>query len=170
MLLNLKKRIREEGLSLPLKYQFDLSMLELDATYPFVHPIAVEGEVRTKDGFAQLDVKVDFDFRVPCDRCATQIDRHYTYRFSHVLVEALSNEQDADDGRYVVLEDGQIDLDALLQEDILLELPTKFLCSEDCKGLCPACGKNLNEGPCGCSMRQIDPRLAVLKQLIEGTE
>lgn len=166
MLLDIKKWLQEGKTALPITYQFDLSALELDATRPFVKPIGVTGEVRAKDGFAQMDVQVDFDLCIPCDRCAAQIDRHYTYRFSHVLVETLSNEQDAGDGYYIVLKNGVVDLDALLQEDILLELPTKFLCKEDCKGLCPNCGKNLNEGPCDCSKHQVDPRLEVLKQLI----
>ena len=61
-----------------------------------------------------------------------------------------------------------MDLDELIRTDILLELPTKFLCKEDCKGLCPTCGKNLNEGACNCQTHQIDPRLEVLKQLIDS--
>lgn len=170
MLLDVKKWIHERNVSFPIAYQFDLSDLELDATHPFVSPISVKGEVRVKDDFAQLDVEVSFAFSVPCDRCATQIDRQYTYHFSHVLVETISNEEDTGDGYYVVLENGCVDLDALLREDILLELPTKFLCKEDCKGLCPICGKNLNERMCSCSVRQVDPRLEVLKQWIDPTE
>ena len=45
-------------------------------------------------------------------------------------------------------------------------METKFLCSEDCKGLCPRCGKNLNLGPCGCR-KEPDPRFAVLEQLLD---
>ncbi|WOC31060.1 MULTISPECIES: YceD family protein [Caproicibacterium] len=171
MLLNLKKKIQEEGSVLPIQETLDLSKLEYNAAYPFVAPVRAEGTVEMHGGFAQLSVAVSFDFSIPCDRCTSQINRRFTYRFSHTLVEALSNEQDADDDQYVVLEaDGSLDLDRLLTEDILLELPTKFLCREDCKGLCPTCGKNLNDGPCGCSQHQIDPRLEVLKQLIDKPE
>ena len=52
--------------------------------------------------------------------------------------------------------------------DLLLALPTKHLCREDCRGLCPRCGKNLNEGLCGCREDKVDPRLAVLAQLMDG--
>lgn len=171
MLLDLKKKIQEEGSLLPIQYSFDRSKLESNAVYPFVSPIEAEGAVEMHGGFAQLAVTVSFDFSVPCDRCTSQINRRFTYRFAHTLVEALSNEQDADDDQYIVLEeDGSLDLDCLLTEDILLALPTKFLCREDCRGLCPTCGKNLNDGPCGCSQHQIDPRLEVLKQLIDKPE
>ena len=74
---------------------------------------------------------------------------------------------DEENDTLLLVENESIELDDLLREDILLELPTKFLCKPDCKGLCPGCGKNLNEGKCDCSARQVDPRLEVLKQLID---
>ena len=60
-----------------------------------------------------------------------------------------------------------LDLDDLIMNDILLELPTKLLCRDDCMGLCPECGKNLNDGTCSCRKETVDPRLAVLKQLLD---
>lgn len=75
-------------------------------------------------------------------------------------------EEDNDD--YILVDESfKLDLDELLRSDILLELPYKYLCREDCKGLCPSCGKNLNEGPCSCNLHQVDPRLEVLKKLID---
>ena len=59
-----------------------------------------------------------------------------------------------------------LDLDELLTEDLLLDVPSKFLCSPDCKGLCPSCGKNLNHGDCDCQQDTVDPRLAILKELL----
>ena len=55
----------------------------------------------------------------------------------------------------------------LLEEEIMLEMPSRTLCREDCLGLCPKCGKNLNEGSCGCAQHEPDPRLAVLKTLLK---
>ena len=86
------------------------------------------------------------------------------YNFEHYLVTSLSGDQNDD---YIETPDHTIDLDELLTADILLELPSKFLCSDNCKGLCPKCGANLNETTCNCTTKQIDPRLEVLKQLIE---
>ena len=59
-----------------------------------------------------------------------------------------------------VIPDGQLDLAELAGADILLELPTSMVCDEGCKGLCPECGANLNEGDCGCRPSAGDPRLA----------
>ncbi len=58
-----------------------------------------------------------------------------------------------------------IDLDPILREQLLLALPMNVVCSEDCQGLCPMCGQNLNEKKCGCVRTVVDPRLAALKDI-----
>ncbi len=66
---------------------------------------------------------------------------------------------------FTVADDGILDLALLLREEIILDTPMGVLCKPDCAGLCPTCGKNLNEGPCDCEGEDIDPRLAALKRL-----
>lgn len=70
------------------------------------------------------------------------------------------------DPLYVVGSDGTIDLTWPMREQILLCVPIQSICRPNCKGLCPQCGKNLNEGPCDCRDEPIDPRLASLKTLL----
>ncbi len=84
--------------------------------------------------------------------------------------------------RVLVLEENQVesaetrgigehvDLDDLVREQILLALPTRQLCRDDCKGLCPTCGANLNQTTCDCSAEEIDPRFAALAQLLAEEE
>lgn len=164
MLLDLKKIFSGESESCSFDYSMNLSSTDLNGNFPFVSPVSVRGTVKNRDGFARLQANVSFDFSIPCDRCAERIDRHYDYSFSHVLVLSLENNED--DDRLIEVPNEKLDLDELMREDILLELPTKFLCREDCKGLCPVCGKNLNDGSCGCSEHPKDPRLEVLEKLI----
>lgn len=64
------------------------------------------------------------------------------------------------------IDDGWLDLRQPLREQILLAQPMHLLCRPDCKGLCPQCGQNLNEGLCSCDTEEIDPRLAELKKLL----
>jgi uncharacterized protein len=78
--------------------------------------------------------------------------------------------QTAPDGENRVGEDGIIDLAPLVRELSLLSLPIKVLCRPDCRGLCQECGANLNHGDCGCAEEEIDPRLAVLAQLLKTDE
>lgn len=164
MLLDLKKIFSEESESCSFDYRMDLSSTGLNGAFPFVSPVTVKGTVKGRDGSADLKADVSFDFSIPCDRCAEPIDRHYEYTFFHVLVRSLENRED--DDRFIEIREEKLDLDGLMREDILLELPTKFLCREDCRGLCPVCGKNLNEGPCGCEKHPADPRLEALGKLI----
>lgn len=164
MLLDFKKVFSGDLETLSFDYEMNLSSVDINGYFPFISPVRVSGMVKGHEGFAQLDVAVSFDFSMPCDRCTKMVRQKYDYTFSHVVVLSLEKDDDED---YVEARDYKIDLDELMRADILLELPSKFLCREDCKGLCPYCGKNLNEGKCQCNTHQIDPRLEVLKKLID---
>ena len=81
------------------------------------------------------------------------------------MSDNILNLDEMDDIIYV--ESDEVDLDDLLVPELILDMDIAVLCSEDCKGLCPKCGKNLNEGDCGCDRRVIDPRLAKLQELLK---
>lgn len=69
-----------------------------------------------------------------------------------------------------VIEKGRIDLYPLVNDAVMLSLPIKRLCSESCRGICQICGRNLNLGECGCEREEIDPRLEVLRTLLDRDE
>jgi uncharacterized protein len=82
-------------------------------------------------------------------------EREYAYDFSHTLTRVLANGEDGYDGYgeyddYVVCPDNTLDMNELAISDLLLSLPSKILCKEDCAGLCMKCGANLNYGACDC--------------------
>lgn len=163
MVIDLKKYF--QGQQDTLRYELDLSGLELGGVKPFCAPVKVEALCRGFAGSVLLELHARYTVSMPCDRCCQTVTQEWERNFSHTVVRQLSDEQD--DDSYVVAPEERLDLDELVREDILLDMPTKFLCAPDCKGLCPKCGKNLNQGPCGCGDREIDPRLAVLKELLE---
>ena len=78
------------------------------------------------------------------------------------VMKELEDEENPD---IFLVEDNKADLDEILITAFVLDMDTKFLCSEDCPGLCHQCGKPLRDGPCDCK-KDIDPRLAVLGQLL----
>ncbi len=63
-----------------------------------------------------------------------------------------------------------LDVDALVHDEILMNWPAKILCKDDCKGICPVCGQNLNEGECGCDTFVPDPRMAVIQDIFKNKE
>jgi len=71
-----------------------------------------------------------------------------------------------DEDAFPISNDNSVDLSEPLREIILLSLPMHAVCRPDCRGLCPQCGQNLNFGQCDCQKEEIDPRLAILKQLL----
>ena len=171
MLIELENLFENEGERLLIDQSFDFSGEELNGVRPF----KVKGEVRNRAGIVSLHARAAFVFSAPCDRCAAETRRDMLVPLEHVLVTHLDEE---DTGEFIVVEGMRLDLTALVREDLLLALPAKFLCREDCKGLCPVCGANLNEKDCGCDLKNlnagscsckkpIDPRLEALRQLLD---
>lgn len=79
----------------------------------------------------------------------------------------LPREMEVPEDDEYLIEEGTIDLNVLVNDAVILNLPIKHLCSPECRGLCPYCGANLNRGDCGCRVEEIDPRLEVLRKLLE---
>ena len=83
------------------------------------------------------------------------------------IYEVFSKTASENDDDITVLESGNIDLDDVVEKAFVGMLPINYLCSEDCKGLCPDCGCNLNRETCSCDIDNVDPRLAVLKNFLK---
>ena len=167
MKLNLERLAREPGAALPFDYALDLSQVEWNGGRPFAHGVRVTGQVRNRAGALVLNAKLSTELSLVCDRCAQPFRREKTVEYETLLAFELANGESDD---IVLLDrDGELDLDGLMTEVFLLEMDTKNLCSEDCKGLCPGCGADLNREPCRCK-KEIDPRLAKLAQLLERQE
>ncbi|WP_236615051.1 DUF177 domain-containing protein [Desulfovibrio sp. X2] len=100
-----------------------------------------------------------------CDRCAADVEHAVDVHFEGF--EDLEDEELAPGENVLRNERGMLEIDAagLVWQHFLLDLPVKTLCSRGCKGICPHCGKDLNEGPCDCGPDEGDPRLSVLRGL-----
>ena len=162
MLLDLRELFVSDGAVKEVDYEFSMSDIDVAGGHPFCSPVEVSARVENRSGIVTIGVKADFDYSTSCDRCMKPIERRFSYSFSHKLIESL--EEDNDD--YIEAPDLSLDLDELVSSDILLELPSKFLCRGDCQGLCQKCGHDLNLGDCDCDKAEIDPRLEKLKELL----
>ncbi|MEG0978531.1 MAG: DUF177 domain-containing protein [Oscillospiraceae bacterium] len=162
-IVNLEQIFNNEGSQLPIEHKFDMSDYEVGGVKPIVSSILVTGIVKKSTGIVSVCAKAEFEYSNGCDRCATPVTRNYIVPVNHTLVTELNDESN---DNFTVIPSMRLDLDELVTEDILLFLPSKFLCKDDCKGICAICGKNFNEGSCSCE-KPIDPRLEVLKQLLD---
>lgn len=164
MVLDLKNIFLCESSVLNRELVLDMSETYINGVKPFVSPVRVDVTAENRAGLVKLSLATSFNFQKPCDRCGTDVNREVHYFFEHYLVTSLSGDQNDD---YIETPDYTIDIDELVRDDILLELPSKYLCSNECRGLCPKCGANLNEKTCGCTVKETDPRLEALKKLID---
>lgn len=124
----------------------------------------VTGTCTDYSGYIELVANFNLNLEADCARCADIFETTISFSVKCSVTDKLENEENDD---YVLLVDGKLDIDELCRSSILLNLPSRFLCSEDCKGLCSKCGANLNTTSCGCVHKEIDPRLLKLKELLK---
>lgn len=136
------------------------------STYkPLNDGVVIKGKAYCKADIVHLDLDISFNFYGICDRCDEDIKKEYSFSVHKIIVQGMENDNDDFDD-YIIAENNIVDVDALVEEEIHLFLPAKMLCKEDCKGICPNCGKNLNKEVCNCK-KEVDPRMAALLQLLD---
>lgn len=162
MKLDLHEIIDVPGGRVPFAQTLDVSRLDFPSVISYPSPPYAQGEVRNSAGLLRVEGELTAPMLCICDRCGRVFESEKSLALHALIVD----DEDTEDPEAFTLEGDRLDLDELLETLLILDMETKFLCSEDCKGVCPSCGKNLNEGPCACG-RKSDPRLAVLEQLLD---
>lgn len=115
-----------------------------------------------------LTVTADCDvvIEIPCARCLEPVKTPFALHAVREVDMKLSDEEREemlDDGGYI--EGRELDVDALMHNEILFSWPMQVLCSEDCKGICSKCGANLNQTSCDCDTASLDPRMAAISDI-----
>ena len=165
MLLDLKPILVTPGASLPFETHENLSDLVFGSCRPASKPVLAYGKVRNTAGVLELTGELTTTLHGVCDRCASEFTRAVQIPIHAVLVSEEELEQ-AEDEWVFGIHDGCADLTDIITTAFVLNMDSQLLCRPDCKGVCFRCGKNLNEGPCGCR-KEPDSRFAVLQQLLD---
>ena len=165
MLLDLSQIIDCPGASVSFTASADLRDLRYGQSYPVSEPVLASGTVRNTAGVLVMTGEIRTTIHGVCDRCAADFEKDMVFPIDVVLVAKLSDEENEDEWVFP-LEGDSADLEDIIRTVFVLNMDSKLLCKPDCKGLCCRCGKNLNDGPCGCQ-KELDPRFAALKQLLE---
>ena len=113
----------------------------------------LEGTLENRAGVLMLRYTLRCVPALECDRCLSPVLDPVEESFTHVIVTETASEQN--DAEYLLAPDAMLDLAEVAMTDLRLSMPTKTLCSPDCKGLCPVCGQNRNEGECSCESADI---------------
>ncbi|HLM23584.1 MAG TPA: DUF177 domain-containing protein [Pyrinomonadaceae bacterium] len=143
----------------------------VDERIRLIEPVAVKGNVRLARPEVFVNGHIDTRAQVECDRCLQPVQLPVSAEFALEYIpgsayESTETAELTDAQMSVSVFDGDvIDVDEIVKEQILLAVPTRMLCREDCKGICPECGIDRNTGECTCDTDNIDPRWAALKNL-----
>jgi uncharacterized protein len=145
MKINLKQIFDIVGEKKDFSYEIPPEEFSEIKGYIFNSPVNLSGKLHNRAGVVYLDYSAVFRLLHTCDRCLKEFSRDYDLSFDHIVVPSVSNEDNDD---YVVADGESIDLNEIALTDMLLSLPTKILCKDNCKGLCLVCGCDLNEKQC----------------------
>ena len=153
------------------------SLLELSRSGEcvFLMPLTIDLRIRRIGQLFVADGRFETRVRLSCSRCLADYETPLAADFN--LSFSREQPETADPSRHMEVELGaeeiglilfhgeEIDLHDAVQEEVLMAVPMKTLCRPECKGLCPQCGADLNQGECGCEKKIINPKFAVLKGL-----
>lgn len=148
----------------------------MDEDWQLAKPLVIDAEISHQDKILYLKGHANTAVKGICSRCLEQVvvpvecsfaeQLLYTKDvslFSHLAVGEVEE-------KYFIYDNDTLEITDIIRESILAVLPLKILCKDDCRGLCPKCGKNLNQGQCDCDLHEVDPRLAILAKLKETEE
>jgi len=162
----------------------DLSQAKLQEDIWLSSPAKVSLTVRHIGDRLQFDGQVSAVLTMVCGRCLNEFSQEITYPLAEQILFArpvgqargargadvgASGEaaEDDEDIELAVLEGDTVDATSMVRDTLLTYVPMKPLCHEDCRGLCPSCGLDLNTGSCACAEQGLDPRLAALAQWLD---
>ena len=143
MIIDFRKIIRSGKDEENFFFEYDSAVVPDVPDGELVLPVKVCGNARLTDAHsAFIDCTITFTVKGSCTRCLKPTQKTF--------VEVLQEQVDKDDeDSYPVVND-TVDLSRMVDDKILTSVPISFLCDENCKGICPVCGKNLNDGDCKC--------------------
>ena len=164
MKINILPLLRGEKAYIPFSFTSDMTGVTEDI---ISGEYEATGKLSNFSGYMLLEGTVCMSFTAVCGRCGKSTEHKIMAQFSRPVAQKLTEE---DDEYIIAAENGDVDIDEAVSEAVYMEMPVRFLCKETCKGLCPLCGADLNDTSCSCVTKEIDPRLAKLREYLDNIE
>ena len=139
----------------------------LGERFSFKTPLLIDGSITNNTQSFEFKAKVTGKMTVHCARCNQPLEVPVKFKIAEIL--AREDGTASHDEDIVLVSGTEIDISDIVLNNFLTNVSGKYLCKEDCKGLCPHCGADLNEGDCGCQKEEIDPRWAALAEIMKKT-
>lgn len=172
MLMNLTDVFSMEGKDIEENLVLEADEVScMGNTYPVAEkfPVCVKCSNIGK-GKALVSGRVSMVLLIPCDRCLKEVKVPLSFEFTEEVISPDAADWTEDEEKQDFLQGYELDIEALVNSEILVNMPVKVLCKPDCKGICKQCGHDLNEGDCGCDTFVPDPRMAAIKDIFNANK
>lgn len=167
MFIDLSELVKNTGSEKDFRGEIELESIRyMGEDIRFKCPVEVSVNIKNVGGVLRLSGRAQCVLLVSCGRCGEPLTENVGFDIDESLVYEGSNVQISEDEDIIIFSGYRLELDEIVSNYVFMNLPIRYLCKEDCKGVCQKCGKNLNEGDCGCDKQEIDPRLEALKKLL----
>ena len=167
MIIDLSEIIRDIDAKIVLDNDIDVENTEfMGEMFTFSKPLHIKGMITNNTKSLEFSGEVTGEMGVQCARCRKDLTVPVEYKISEVIMQDNGEEIDED---VLVINGEEIDIYDVIINNFLMNVEGKYLCSEDCKGLCANCGADLNLGECGCDNEVIDPRWAKLAEIMKNS-
>ena len=154
-------------------YELDSESVKPDDDVEFTTPVIAKGFIKqtasgttSSEGYVELVISVETTIKAPCARCLEDVESKFEAKAVYSVTPFLQNAEENE--TCLMTSNGILDVEEVARTLFLLNLPSKYLCKHDCKGICPDCGVNLNTDECKCTQKEVDPRLSALKNFFKG--
>ena len=167
MIIDVSGILKEFGGKIKIDGEVDLPDTDfMGEMYTFKTPISVKGDVTNNGKSLILAVVCSGKMGTQCARCMKDITVDIDFPVEEHLVR--SDGEFSEDEDIITFDGHTVELDGIIADNLIMNIEGRYLCKDDCKGLCPVCGQDLNEGECGCSREVIDPRWQGLADLMKN--
>ena len=149
------------------EYEFEVEPTNLELDARFTGRISVSATLEKTGHQMLLKVDLQSGCRFTCDRCLDDFDQNLTTHYQIVCVteEEAAGGKAGEELQYLSPDTTMLDLGDDVRQFLILAVPQKLLCRDDCQGLCPTCGANRNKVSCSCSEKKSDPRWEGLRKV-----
>ncbi len=164
MYLDVSQLVLNNGAVMEINSDVQLGDFEFNGLkLHFENAVHITGSISNVSGTLIMKAEASVDFVTQCSRCLDDVKEHFVFSID----EAFSKTDKGNSDEVIIIGSDEIDMVEVAEKSLCSALPINYLCSEDCKGLCPVCGCNLNKQTCDCVDDYIDPRLAALKDFLK---
>ena len=168
MLINMTNVLAHEGKIENIQCNIEMDVFETPTgEFPIIRkePLICRAS-NVSPGTAQYHGNRVVEIQLTCDRCLREVNKLFELSFSGVIFAPEMADEEHDNSEF--MEGYFFNIESLVSNEVLMNWPMKVLCSNECKGLCMKCGKDLNSGMCECDTFIPDPRMAMIKDIFNA--